>query len=127
MPKNRESRPAEHGPAVSISAATKSADSSLPPARDNRLQAHRFAANALQPMPDLTPEQYDALLADIAADKGFTDALRAALFSPAIDLAMDPDNVAYFRPQWDHETFLPLTDAERQHLLGRIASVGGAR
>lgn len=45
MQPERESRPASHGPAESISAATKFADTRLAPATDSPRQTHQLVAD----------------------------------------------------------------------------------
>jgi hypothetical protein len=48
----------------------------------------------------------------------------AAMFDPILDYLLDPDSVEEWRPHWDHDTFEPLTDAEKNEVLDLLA--GGA-
>lgn len=59
-------------------------------------------------------------------EREVSDVFRDTVFNPVIDYVMRPATFEYWRPQWDHETFKPLTDEERADLLDGIASLGGA-
>jgi len=53
------------------------------------------------------------------------DVFRTAVFGPLIDLTLAPATAEEWRPQWDHETFLPLTPDEQAELLADLAGVAG--
>ena len=72
-------------------APTKKLSTILSQTTDSGLEARRF-----QPMPELTTEQM-------------------------IDALLDPATAESWRPQWDHGTFLPLAEDERQSLLATIS------
>ncbi|WP_034226773.1 hypothetical protein [Actinotalea ferrariae] len=54
------------------------------------------------------------------------DVIRRYVYDPVIDYVLDPDVQAAWRAQWDHETFQPLQEHERSHLLLALAG-GGPR
>ena len=43
------------------------------------------------------------------------------LFDPILDYVLDPKAVEFWRPDWDHPTFVPFTEAEKLALLGELA------
>ena len=47
--------------------------------------------------------------------------LRNYVFTPIIDWLLEPETAENYRAQWDHETFLPLTDDERAAALACLA------
>ena len=70
-----------------------------------------------------------ALMARMRADeKGHDESVnslfRDAFYMPMIDALLDPATTESWRPQWDHELFLPLAEDDRQNLL---ATISGAR
>jgi ParB-like chromosome segregation protein Spo0J len=58
------------------------------------------------------------------ADQEVVDTIRRCFYGPAIDALLDPATTESWRPQWDHDTFLPLPEDYRAELL---AAIGGAR
>ena len=44
------------------------------------------------------------------------------VYGPVIDMMLDPLTVEEYRGEWDHETFLPLTDDEKANLLTMLAA-----
>ena len=69
-----------------------------------------------------------ALMARMRADeKGHDETVnsvfRDAFYMPMIDALLDPKTAESWRPEWDHELFLPLAEDERQSLLASISGV----
>jgi ParB-like chromosome segregation protein Spo0J len=58
------------------------------------------------------------------AAQDVVDTIRRCFYGPAIDALLDPETAESWRPQWDHDTFLPLAEDDRAELL---AAIGGAR
>jgi hypothetical protein len=96
--------------------------------REGMLAWHSILIEALSnaiPAADLIA----ALMARMRADeKGHDETVnsvfRDAFYMPMIDALLDPATTESWRPQWDHDTFLPLAENERQSLL---ATISGAR
>lgn len=56
-----------------------------------------------------------------------SETFRRGVYEPVIDSTLLPETAEEFRPHWDHETFLPMTEEDRRALLEGIANVGGDR
>jgi ParB-like chromosome segregation protein Spo0J len=52
------------------------------------------------------------------------DMIGRYLLGPVIDYVLDPGEQEFWRSQWDHETFLPLSNEERSRILAALAGVG---
>jgi ParB-like chromosome segregation protein Spo0J len=61
---------------------------------------------------------------EIGVDELVNNIMRDTIFMPMIDQLLDPATAESWRPDWDHETFLPLPEDDRANLL---SSISGAR
>lgn len=60
---------------------------------------------------------------EIGVDEMVNNIIRDTIYMPLIDQLLDPATAESRRPQWDHETFLPLTEDDRANLLSSISGV----
>lgn len=58
-------------------------------------------------------------------DHQVADVFRTFVFGPLVDLTLAPATAERWRPQWDHEAFLPLSPVEQAELLTDLAGVAG--
>lgn len=103
---------------VSLTAAVTALDSLIYEALSNAIPAHEILAALTRLRRDFERDcqpDHDAEAGRLIAE---------AVFNPRFDYLLDPGTVDEWRPQWDHETFLPYTEDERSALLDAI---GGSR